>query len=167
MYITKQSDAAVITKRKISKNSKKPAKKGKRKIILVRVEEEEASYSSKKRPAVPIIREIIKNFHNEDIVVVGRYPSQIRHLAQTFGDKIKILDKVVDGKALLSSVNVFVGSGGTMTAESALLGIPTISYNAVPNIIEAYLVKKKLVLRKNKSQANCDISQKASRFNPI
>ena len=34
-----------------------------------------------------------------------------------------------------------------MTAESALLGIPTISYNAVPNIIEAYLVKKKLVRR--------------------
>ena len=34
-----------------------------------------------------------------------------------------------------------------MTAESALLGIPTISYNAVPNIIEAYLVRKKLVIR--------------------
>ena len=34
-----------------------------------------------------------------------------------------------------------------MTAESALLGIPTISYNAVPNIIEDYLVRKKLVMR--------------------
>jgi len=34
-----------------------------------------------------------------------------------------------------------------MTAESALLGIPTISYNAVPNIIEDYLVRKKLVKR--------------------
>ncbi len=141
-------DAAVITKYKISKNSKKPAKKAKRKIILVRVEEEEASYSSKKRPALPIIKEIIKNFHNEEIVVMGRYPSQVKHLAQTFGNKIKILDKVVDGKILLNTVGVFVGSGGTMTAESALLGIPTISYNAIPNIIEAYLVRKKLVLRK-------------------
>ena len=141
-------DAAIITKRKISKNSKKPIKKGKKKIILVRVEEEEASYSSKKRPAVPIIKEIIKKFHNEEIVVMGRYPSQVKHLAQTFGNKIKILDKVVDGKILLNTVGVFVGSGGTMTAESALLGIPTISYNAIPNIIEAYLVRKKLVLRK-------------------
>ena len=141
-------DAAVITKRKISKNSKKPAKKAKRKIILVRVEEEEASYSSKKRPALPIIKEIIKNFHNEEIVVMGRYSSQVKHLAQTFGNKIKILDKVVDGKTLLNTVDVFIGSGGTMTAESALLGIPTISYNAIPNIIEAYLVRKKLVLRK-------------------
>ena len=66
---------------------------------------------------------------------------------ETFGDKIKILDKVVDGKALLSSVNVFVGSGGTMTAESALSSVPTISYNAVPNIIENYLVRKKLIVR--------------------
>ena len=34
-----------------------------------------------------------------------------------------------------------------MTAEAALLGVPTISYNAVPNFIESYLVKKKLVKR--------------------
>ena len=144
----KAIDAAIITKRKISKISKKSAKKVKRKTILVRVEEEEASYSSKKRPAVPIIKEIIKKFHNEEIVVMGRYPSQVKHLTQTFGNKIKILDKVVDGKTLLNTVDVFIGSGGTMTAESALLGIPTISYNAIPNIIEAYLVRKKLVLRK-------------------
>ena len=143
-------DAAVIIKSNISKNSKKLAKKGKEKIILIRVEEEEASYSLEKKPAVPIIREIIKNFHNEKIVVMGRYASQVRHLAQTFGNRIKILNKVVDGKTLLNNVDVFVGSGGTMTAESALLGIPTISYNAVPNIIEAYLVKKKLVIRKRK-----------------
>ena len=141
-------DAAIISKRKILKNNKKLVKKRKRKIILVRVEEEEASYSLKKRPAYPIIKEIIKNFHNEEIVIMGRYTSQVKHLTQTFGDKIKILDKVVDGKTLLNSVDVFVGSGGTMTAESALLGIPTISYNAVPNIIEAYLVREKLVLRK-------------------
>jgi predicted glycosyltransferase len=144
----KAIDAAIITKHKISKNSKKPAKKDKRKIVLVRVEEEEAAYSSKKRPAIPIIKEIIKNFHGEKIVVMGRYSSQVKHLGQTFGDKIEILDKVVDGKALLNNVDVFIGSGGTMTAESALLGIPTISYNAIPNIIERYLVRKKLVLRK-------------------
>ena len=58
---------------------------------------------------------------------------------------------MVDGKDLLSSVDVFVGSGGTMTAESALLGIPTISYNAVPNLIENYLVKNKLAKKRIKS----------------
>ena len=34
-----------------------------------------------------------------------------------------------------------------MTAESALIGIPTISYNAVPNLIENFLVKKSLIKR--------------------
>jgi len=144
----KAIDAAIITKRKISKNSKNLVKEGKRKVILVRVEEEYASYSSKKRPAIPIIKEIIKNFCDEEIVVMTRYTSQTRHLEQTFGKKIRVLNKVIDSKILLENTDVFVGSGGTMTAESALLGTPTISYNAVPNIIEAYLVGKKLVIRK-------------------
>ena len=141
-------DAAIIAKRKISKNNKTRNKKNVRKIILVRVEEEYASYSTKRRPAIPIIKEILKNFSNEEIVVMGRYSSQIKHLEQVFGKKIRVLNKVVDSKKLLENTDVFIGSGGTMTAESALLGIPTISYNAVPNIIEAYLVKKKLVIRK-------------------
>ena len=140
-------DAAIIAKRKIPKNGKKLANGSKRKMILVRVEEEYASYSSKKRPAVPIIKEIIKNFRNEEIVVMARYTSQVRYLKQTFGKKIRVLNEVVDSKILLENTHIFVGSGGTMTAESALLGIPTISYNAVPNIIEAYLVRKKLVIR--------------------
>jgi len=140
-------DAAIIAKRKVSKNSKKLVKKSKRKVILVRVEEEYASYSTKKRPAIPIIKEIIKNFSDQEIIVMGRYTSQVRHLDQTFGKKIRVLNKIVDSKILLENADVFVGSGGTMTAESALLGIPTISYNAVPNIIESYLVRKKLVIR--------------------
>ena len=141
-------DAAIIAKRKISKNNKTRSKKNVRKIILVRVEEEYASYSTKRKPAIPIIKEILKNFSNEEIVVMGRYSSQVKHLEQVFGKKIRVLNKVVDSKNLLENTDVFIGSGGTMTAESALLGIPTISYNAVPNIIEAYLVKKKLVIRK-------------------
>jgi len=141
-------DAAIISKRRISKNRKKLAEESKKNVILVRVEEEYASYSSKKRPAIPIIKEIIKNFSDEEIVVMGRYASQVRHLEQTFGKKIRVLSKVVDSKTLLENVSVFVGSGGTMTAEFALLGIPTISYNAIPNIIENYLVRKKLVIRR-------------------
>ncbi len=52
-----------------------------------------------------------------------------------------------EGKYLLNKTDIFIGSGGTMTAESALMGIPTISYNAVPNIVEEFLVKKNLVKR--------------------
>jgi len=139
----KAIDAATISKRKI-KNKKKTV--GKR-IILIRLEEDEASYSLKKRPIIPIVKEILKEFSEQEIVIMTRYASQKKYLQQIFQKKIKILSTVVDSKLLLYNADIFIGSGGTMTAESALLGIPTISYDAVPNIIEDYLVRKKLVMR--------------------
>ena len=145
-------DAAIIAKRKISEKNKPRNKKNRKKIILVRVEEEYASYSTKKRPAIPIIKEIIKNFPNEEVVVMGRYTPQVRRLEQVFDKKIRVLSKIVDSKILLKKTDIFIGSGGTMTAEAALLGIPTVSYNAIPNIIETYLVKKKLVKRETNPQ---------------
>ena len=139
----KAIDAATISKRKI-KNIKKTVGK---KIILIRLEEDEASYSLKKRPIIPIVKEILKEFSGQEIVIMTRYVTQKKYLQQIFQKKIKILSTVVDSKLLLYNADIFIGSGGTMTAESALLGIPTISYNAVPNIIEDYLVRKKLVMR--------------------
>ena len=139
----KAIDAVTISKRKI-KNIKKTV--GKR-IILIRLEEDEASYSLKKRPIIPIVKEILKEFSGQEIVIMTRYISQKKYLQQIFQKKIKILSTVVDSKLLLYNTDIFIGSGGTMTAESALLGIPTISYDAVPNIIEDYLVRKKLVMR--------------------
>ena len=139
----KAIDAATISKRKI-KNIKKTV--GKR-IILIRLEEDEASYSLKKRPIIPIVKEILKEFSGQEIVIMTRYATQKKYLQQIFQKKIKILSTVVDSKLLLYNADIFIGSGGTMTAESALLGIPTISYDAVPNIIEDYLVRKKLVIR--------------------
>ena len=55
------------------------------------------------------------------------------------------MDRVVDNNEILSIADVFIGSGGTMTAEAALRGIPTISYNAVPNFVESYLIRKELL----------------------
>ena len=139
-------DAAVIAKRKTSKRYSSLLK-NKKKTILIRVEEEQAAYSPKNNRIVYIIKAISEEFKESNIVVLGRYSSQIKFLKKTFGKKIIVLNKVVDGKKILNNCNVFVGSGGTMTAEAALSGIPTISYNAVPNFIEKYLVRKKLVVR--------------------
>ena len=141
-------DAASIAKRQISSKSKIPFS-SKSKNILIRVEEDQAAYYSKSQ-VIPIIRAIVKEFESENILVLARYSPQIKNLNKLFGRKIRILRMLYDGKLLLSKTDVFVGSGGTMTAESALLGVPTISYNAIPNLIEAFLVKEKLVKRKTK-----------------
>ena len=139
-------DAATITKRNISKNVKLPYNTRK-KTILIRPAEDQAAYIGKKSITVPIIENILKKFKTMNIVVLSRYTSQRKNLKKTFGNKIKVLDMSYDGKILLENCDVFIGSGGTMTAESALLGVPTISYDAVPNFIEEYLIKKKLAIR--------------------
>ncbi|MBA4717644.1 MAG: DUF354 domain-containing protein [Nitrosopumilus sp.] len=143
----KAIDAAVTIKRKINQEEPLPFKKNKRKNILIRVEEEEASYTSKSSKIIPIIKQIVKEYSEENIVILCRYTKQIQNLQKRFGKKAKIVKMSFDGKHLLNNTDVFIGSGGTMTAESALMGIPTISYNAVPNIIENFLVKKHLVKR--------------------
>ena len=143
----KAIDAVVTMKRKIDENYNLPFKNNNRKNILIRVEEEEASYTSKSSKIVPIIQKIVKDYENENIVVLGRYAKQIVNLQKAIGNKVKIVKMSFDGKYLLNNTDIFIGSGGTMTAESALMGVPTISYNAVPNIVENFLVKKYLVKR--------------------
>ena len=143
----KAIDAIVTIQRKINQNVKLPFKNNSKRNILIRVEEEEASYTSKSSKIVPIIKKIASKFENENIVVLGRYTKQIENLQKIIDKKVKIVKMSYDGKYLLKNTDVFIGSGGTMTAESALMGIPTISYNAVPNIIENFLVKKNLVKR--------------------
>jgi uncharacterized protein len=143
----KAIDAVVTMQRKINQNIISPFRNNNKKNILIRIEEEQAAYASKSDKIISIIQEVVKDFKNENIVVLGRYPKQIENLQKVFGKKIKVAKMSFDGKYLLNQTDVFIGSGGTMTAEAALMGIPTISYYAVPNIIENFLVKKSLVKR--------------------
>jgi predicted glycosyltransferase len=143
----KAIDAVVTIQRKINEKAVLPFKKNNRKNILIRIEEEEASYTSKSSKIIPIIKKILNEYGDENIVILGRYTEQIKNLQKLTGKKIKIVKMSFDGKHLLNNTDIFIGSGGTMTAESALIGIPTISYNAVPNMIENFLVKKSLIKR--------------------
>jgi len=152
----KAIDAVVTIKRKINQNESLPFKNNKRKNILIRIEEEEASYTSKSSKIIPIIKKIVNHYNNENIVILGRYAKQIQNLQKIVGKKAKIVKMSFDGKHLLNNTDIFIGSGGTMTAESALMGIPTISYNAVPNIVEKFLVKKHLVKRETNADKISD-----------
>jgi len=147
----KTIDAAQITKQKVFLSCGTDINSREWKTILIRTPEEEAAYSSKQSDIVGIIKKIKKDFLGCHITVLTRYEKQAELLKKKFSksaqSKFQIVSKVVYGKKLLLDSDVFVGSGGTMTAESALLGVPTISYNAIPNRIEDYLVSKKIVTR--------------------
>jgi len=164
----KAIDASVTIKRKINQKAMLPFNNNKQKNILIRVEEEEASYISKSSKIIPIIEKIIKDYSDQNIVILGRYTKQVQNLQKLIGGKAKIVKMSYDGKHLLNSTDIFIGSGGTMTAESALMGVPTISYNAVPNIIEDFLVKKYLIKREtNPNRISSYIKKKIrSKKNP-
>ena len=123
-----------------------------KKTIVIRPEESEASYILGKIESDEIIHEVSKKSKDYNVIVLARYNLQKKRLEKKFGKKVIIMDKVVDGKSLLTNTDLFIGSGGTMTAEAALMGIPTISYNGVPNYIEKYLVRVGLVKRQANSK---------------
>jgi hypothetical protein len=154
----KAVDASIIIRYNDYNTSSNPKKK---KNILIRLEEEQAAYVQKNRAStLAIVREIVKKFDDHNVMILPRYDSQIATLKHVLGNKAKILDKVVDSKILLRDTDIFIGSGGTMTAESALLGIPTISYNAVPNLVEKYLVRKKIAIRETNSKRIISVIEK-------
>ena len=140
-------DAAVTIKRKVDDGARLPFRDNGRKNIVIRTVEEQASYVQKPDRSIPIIEEIISRFGDENIVVLGRYPEQIRRLQGKVGGGARVVKMSFDGKHLLNSTDVFVGSGGTMTAEAAMMGVPTISYNGAPNLIEEFLIRKRLARR--------------------
>jgi hypothetical protein len=117
-------------------NPNVPIKLGvkKRRYIVIRTVEAKVSYQ------LPILRrkrlfergwipQLAEQYKDYDIVVVGRYIDQIMNLIKVIGnyDNIIIPNDVVDGPSLLKYCNLFIGYGGTMTVESALLGKPTLS----------------------------------------
>jgi predicted glycosyltransferase len=120
-------------------------------IILLRTEESFASYlegkASDKAPVIgPITQEILRWKVDAQIVISTRYGLQAPVLRQKFGRRVRIVDHVIDATSLLYYSTFFIGSGGTMTVEAALLGRPAIScFPGEKPLYIKYLEKEGLV----------------------
>ncbi len=120
-------------------------------IIFLRTEEAFASYlmgkASDRAPVVvPVIKELLKERMELQIVVSTRYGLQAPVIRRKFGGKVVVLDRIVDATSLISYASVFIGSGGTMTVEAALLGTPAIScFPGEKPLYIKYLEKRGLV----------------------
>lgn len=106
-----------------------------RKTIVFRLEESKAAYVS----GVPelsrkLLGSLIQNFRDCNIIVLCRYSDQLESFRREFGDRAIIMDRVIDGAALLQLSDLFIGSGGTMNCEAALLEVPNMAY-AMHNIL--------------------------------
>ena len=71
---------------------------------------------------------LLEKFRDAFFVVLPRYETQIEYLKSKYrSNRVLIMDSVVDGANILYFSRIFIGGGGTMTGEAALLGVPTIS----------------------------------------
>jgi len=127
--------------------------KSRRKIVTVRLEESSAAYLIARKPekllnTVGAIHEMLRNKIEADIVALPRYDYQAEILRREFKHDVVIPKTMVNGPNLLSFSSVFIGGGGTMTTEAAMLGIPSIScFPRKPTIIEEFLTSSSLVVR--------------------
>ena len=129
--------------------------KQEKKMILLRLEESKASYiADRKISTTRMIDSFVdKLWQSASIVVLCRYEDQIAEVESRYGNKVQVQRDVVEGTTLIKSTQLFVGAGGTMTAEAALLGKPTISIAPIQFYVERYLVRSGLVKRANNSRS--------------
>jgi uncharacterized protein len=122
-----------------------------KKTVLIRMEEAQASYIAQNRSGnstVKMIDRIIGNLsHIANFSILCRYEDQKSQISERYSDRASVISNVVDGLDLISHSDIFVGAGGTMTTEAALLGKPTISIAPVSFSVEKYLVSQGLALR--------------------
>jgi uncharacterized protein len=134
-----------------------------KKTVLIRVEEAKASYIADKKveSKISMIDALVNNLSElVNLIILCRYPDQIIELTKRYEGKSHVVKHAFDGPSLISLADVFIGAGGTMTAEASLLGKPTISIAPIRFYVERYLVSSGLVQRANSSKILIKLTKK-------
>ena len=100
-----------------------------RKTITVRLQESDAPYlaESNMNWIDDVLESLLGAFPDSNLVALCRYDYQVEEVRAKFGSRVIVPGEVVSGHDLLAETDLFVGMGGTMNAEAALMGVPTIS----------------------------------------
>ena len=121
-----------------------------RATIIVRLEESYAPYlaGSDETWSERILARLARDFKGHHLVALCRYDDQLARIKEKFGASYEIPESVIDGAQITARSDVFVGMGGTMTTEAALLGVPAISaFQGSQLYTEKYLLSKRLLLK--------------------
>ena len=120
--------------------------------ILVRPTESAASYISSRniRSNLSLMDRIVSSFHrSSNIIFLCRYQDQVVDFSNRYGGRAIVAKDTMDGLELISVCDVFVGGGGTMSAEAALMGKPVISIAPIRFYINDYLSRMNLIWQVN------------------
>src|SRR5207245_2424229 len=127
-----------------------------RKTIVVRLEGSYAPYmrGTSKSWGDTVLGRLAEDFKDCNLVALCRYEDQLESIKKRYGETFIIPDEVIDGTALLKVTDVFVGMGGTMSVDSALQGVRTISAFQGDLYTERSLISEGLSARGRDAQAS-------------
>lgn len=121
-----------------------------RRLVVLRAVEEYASYvrGAEAIDVAEVVEGLARAAPGFRLVVLARYGDQVARLRERLRGLAEVPARVVDALELLSRACLFIGWGGTMTWEAALLGTPAISCTPVEGVeVEAYMESLGLVRR--------------------
>jgi uncharacterized protein len=148
-------DPVAWLKRRVGQPSSHPIdmvyRNGNKKNILVRLEESKAAYLTEnlvKKNGYLFLDSLVRSIHDlANIVVICRYSDQVTKVSERYQDKVSVVGNIIDGTSAINSCDLFIGAGGTMTAEACLMGKPAISIAPISFYVERYLLKSGLLLK--------------------
>jgi len=122
-----------------------PAKR----TITVRVQESDAPYLAGADETLTdsLLESLVETFPDCNIVVLCRYDFQVQEVRKKFGSTCIVPQEVIGGHSLLGRTDLFIGMGGTMSAEAALMGVPAISAFQGSLFTDRYLESVELLER--------------------
>jgi predicted glycosyltransferase len=78
-----------------------------------------------------------------EVTILPRTEEQYRHYAGPAFSRVRALSGVMDIQSIAGACDLFIGAGGTMTREMAVLGIPTISvYQEALLDVDRFLIEE-------------------------
>ena len=102
------------------------AKDAARPLVVVRTPPTGSAYHVFENDALDDILAALSRA-NAVVVVLARHPAHREAVEALSLRDVVVPDRAVDGRSLVYQADTFLGMGGTMTREAALLGVPTIS----------------------------------------
>ncbi len=131
----------------------KEREKGNPKTIYIRPEPQTAQYYNGKFNFLDNLLLEIQDLY--DITILVRDKNQLEHYSQVQFGKIKVPRNTIAFEAIAESCLLFIGAGGSMTREMAMMGIPTISvYQGELLDVDLFLISEKLMLHETELTIN-------------
>ncbi len=105
-------------------------------VVVARTSPAGAAYHRGENPLLVETLRFLARQAEVESVVLARHPAQQRGVESLGLPNCRVPRRAVDARSLLLQADLFIGAGGTMTREAALLGVPTYSLfaGAIPAV---------------------------------